>query len=163
MLCYEVETPTKFFLKLLTVLSREEMEKAMTMLCSVWRAHNDFVWNNVMPCSYRVIGSALSFLLDWQEVRAPAVEQRVVRFKLWHAPSRGFVKVNVDAGFLANSLEMGAGMLIRDDKGVFISCRTIVHQGLMRVDDMEAWAVAVALRWVVSVGYSHVVVETDSR
>lgn len=83
--------------------------------------------------------------------------------QLWHAPTRGFVKVNVDVGFVAESSEMGAGMALRDDEGAFVACRTVVYQVLMRIEEGEAWAVAMALRWVVSIGYSHVVMETDSK
>lgn len=95
------------------------------------------------------MGSALFALKEWQEIRVPSRKIVVPSCKNWHVPSHGFVKCNVDGGFFEDSMETGIGMVLRDEVGEFIACRTVVHTGLMGVDEGEAWGVIDAIKWVI--------------
>lgn len=83
--------------------------------------------------------------------------------KKWHAPRWDFLEINMGASFLFNSMEIGIGMIVHDNEGRFLLCRTMVRSGLMQIDDGEAWGVEEALHWAYSLGFERVHVETDSK
>lgn len=62
-----------------------------------------------------------------------------------HAPVQGFIKINIDVRFFEYSLETRVGMVVRDDAGAFIACRTVTYMGLLSGDIGEAWAMVEAL------------------
>ncbi|KAL6565990.1 hypothetical protein OROHE_005045 [Orobanche hederae] len=65
--------------------------------------------------------------------------------------------------FFEDSLEMGIGMVIHDDLGEFICCRSVVRPGLMGIVEGKVWGVVEAIRWAIYLGLQAVTVETDSR
>lgn len=85
-----------------------------------------------------------------------------VTCKLWLAPGRDYVQINVGASFLADTMETGIRMIMHDEEGQFMSCRTMVRTDLLQVDDGEAWGVE-ALRWAYNLDLNKVQVETNSK
>ncbi|KAL8493852.1 hypothetical protein ACS0TY_024860 [Phlomoides rotata] len=73
-----------------------------------------------------------------------------------HLSSPSYVKVNVDAGFFEKSLETGIYMVIHDEAGDLIACRTVVTPIFMKIDDGEAWGVFETIRWAKNLGYSKI-------
>ncbi|XVF50051.1 hypothetical protein PTKIN_Ptkin04bG0063500 [Pterospermum kingtungense] len=57
----------------------------------------------------------------------------------------------------------GFGIVLRDDKGVFIAARTVIDVGLPEVKDSEALGLLRALIWVKKLGYRCVVYELDCK
>ncbi|KAL8492939.1 hypothetical protein ACS0TY_024225 [Phlomoides rotata] len=54
-------------------------------------------------------------------------------------------------------------MVARDDEGGFLMGRTLVAQGLMEVDEGEAWGVVEAMCWAKDLEFDRVIIETDSK
>lgn len=80
----------------------------------------------------------MAVLHEWKEVRLPGPKDQ--RCGKWHAPQQGYMKVNVDTSFFADSTTTGVGMIIHDEEGEFMACRMLQRTGIMKlVDEAEAW------------------------
>ncbi|KAL8468206.1 hypothetical protein ACS0TY_031441 [Phlomoides rotata] len=76
----------------------------------------------------------------------------------------GFFKVNADASFHELFGLTEDSMIVRNDDGVFVLRRTIKRQGLMLVDEGEAWGLLEALNWISDLGrLEKVEMETNSK
>ncbi|KAL8500700.1 hypothetical protein ACS0TY_020329 [Phlomoides rotata] len=87
-----------------------------------------------------VIHHASTILQEWRAVRIkdPKLSPEDFRCLLWHKPPPSHIKINVDAG---------VGMVVRDEEGGFLMGRSLVSQGLMEVDEGEAWGVLEVMSW----------------
>ncbi|KAL8549976.1 hypothetical protein ACS0TY_008703 [Phlomoides rotata] len=65
----------------------------------------------------------------------------------------------MDGGFFADSFQMGVGMIVRDDEGGFVVCRSLLVDGLFDVG--EVMALYEALLWLQNLGLENVIVEVD--
>lgn len=54
-------------------------------------------------------------------------------------------------------------MVIHDETGEYICCRILVQPGMMKVDEGEAWGVVEAAKWALNLGFTRVLVESDSK
>ncbi|KAL8537721.1 hypothetical protein ACS0TY_012751 [Phlomoides rotata] len=75
----------------------------------------------------------------------------------------GGLHLNVDASFFEHLSLTGAGVIVRDDEGEFVLCKTITRHCIMSVDEGEAWALLQALSWVSNLGIDKIEFETDSK
>lgn len=80
----------------------------------------------------------------------------------WSKPSMGLIKVNVDGSVSSIGGKAGCGGVIRDHdgrwKGGFMA-----SIGVCSIDEAEAWAVWHGLRFAISQGHRHILLESDSR
>ncbi|KAL8525450.1 hypothetical protein ACS0TY_014893 [Phlomoides rotata] len=53
----------------------------------------------------------------------------------WHKPQASFWKVNVDDAFFFDIMHTGIDMVLRDDLGVFVACKTMVLDTFYEVDE----------------------------
>ncbi|KAL8555178.1 hypothetical protein ACS0TY_003114 [Phlomoides rotata] len=81
----------------------------------------------------------------------------------WHPPLQGCVKLNVDASFFEDSLEMGLGVIIHDVVGAFVSCRSLVIPRVYRIDEGEAMGHLEALSWIKQLGLLSVKIEMEGK
>jgi hypothetical protein len=56
---------------------------------------------------------------------------------MWSKPSRGVVKINVDASFHGDTLSGASGAIARDDKGDFIAAANWFIPHIQDVDAAE--------------------------
>lgn len=73
------------------------------------------------------------------------------------------MKINVDANFYSDSLQLGTDMILHDDAGCFVACQSMVRIGLLKVDKGEALVLVEAMKWATNLGLSRVQFEIDSR
>lgn len=137
---------------------------AMT-LWQIWRERNSMVWNEKHKNVVAVVHEAASFLTEWGASRSFMVgcSSTTHQCKAWHPPSPGFWKVNVDAAFFVDSMQMGVGMVLRDNSGAHIIGRTLLFNSNFAVDVGEALGIYEALSWVKQLGLERIVVEGDSK
>ncbi|KAL8467908.1 hypothetical protein ACS0TY_031233 [Phlomoides rotata] len=96
-------------------------------------ARNDVVWNDVKP-------------LEWKSVIVLVIKpQQQTHCVCWDKPRASFWKVNVDDAFFSNSTHTCVNMILRDDQGVFVACKTIVLATFYDVDEGEALGLFEAL------------------
>ncbi|KAL8470914.1 hypothetical protein ACS0TY_033480 [Phlomoides rotata] len=83
--------------------------------------------------------------------------------KKWRLPESGFMKANVDAAFFVDSLEMGLGVIIHDERGHHLFSRSHVMPGLYEPEEGEAIGLHEALSWIKDLGVTKVVIEMDAK
>lgn len=126
-------------MKILVMFSTEECERIMATTWAIWRCRNLIVWNDKRMSPVDVIHMAAWAITEWKEVKQPSLEpRRSTTCRQWHKPPRNFVKLIIDASFFSDSLQTGVGMVVRNEDGVFMNARTILHDELLRTDDGEA-------------------------
>lgn len=54
-------------------------------------------------------------------------------------------------------------MVIHDDMGEFVCYCSLVHPGVMQIDEGEAWGVVEAIKQAGRLGLNWVIVESDSK
>lgn len=52
--------------------------------------------------------------------------------------------------------------MIWSDDGSFVVAKSILREGLLHVEEGEAWGVLEALKWAMEMELSNVIIETDS-
>lgn len=130
--CYEIDNTQDFFLHILSHCDREESEKVMATTWAIWRNRNQIVWEGKYGTPSQSVHAKAWSLMEWKEVWLPRLEPtRPERCRWWHRPPEGFAKVNVDAGFFAESLRMRTGLVIRNENDRSLSFRTSWREGLM--------------------------------
>jgi hypothetical protein len=133
----------EWLLHLLAVIPEVQRAMLLMILWRIWHVHNEITHGKDMPPvegSKRFLASYLdSLLMIKQDPKADPVKGKMVLSydqgfsKLprelggrqregakWEAPTEGMVKLNTDGSFV-NSEEAGAGMVLRDHKGVVIA------------------------------------------
>lgn len=81
---------------------------------------------------------------------------------LWAKPGIGFLKLNVDGVYNANSLMGGVGAVIRDSDGNFVAGLAMAFDHVSSPLFAKALAVREGLALVSSRGFQNVLVESDS-
>ncbi|KQJ89430.1 hypothetical protein BRADI_4g25636v3 [Brachypodium distachyon] len=80
----------------------------------------------------------------------------------WTKPPTDRVKLNVDAGFDADSLRATMGAIIRDHHGNFVSATNWKIDFVADVEAAEAHVVRIGLELVALTGCTRVIIESDS-
>lgn len=91
---------------------------------------------------------------DWQQTQrnlkcrsSSSVENASKEIIKWKPPQEGHLKINMDASLSRESDSFSLGMVIRDDKGVFLEGKVIRLQYMEMALDAETRGVLEALRW----------------
>jgi ribonuclease HI len=87
--------------------------------------------------------------------REPSVTQK------WVPPPMGSVLVNVDAAVFASSRRMGAGIVVRDHAGLFITACGDSQQEVTSPEMAEALALRRAVSFAVNEGFTKVIFASD--
>ncbi|KAL6575261.1 hypothetical protein OROMI_012546 [Orobanche minor] len=159
----EVDGLTELVLRLVDELPPAKLEAFAMTLWQVWRCRNNKVWQDEEMPAWRAIQLGTAFVADWKAVRNRQEGPRVQRCRRWHAPAEGRVKFNSDASFFDDSLSMGIGLVVRNDRGDVLHYRTLLWPGLMRVEEGEAFAVLEAMKWAQELGFMDVEFEFDAQ
>ncbi|RAL42335.1 hypothetical protein DM860_012118 [Cuscuta australis] len=78
-------------------------------------------------------------------------------------PPLGYMKVNVDASVGLMDGFVGFGFITRDHDGHFIVAKNFWCRRRFGVSEAEAIAVKEVLSWVISKGWSRVIIESDCK
>ncbi|KAL8500237.1 hypothetical protein ACS0TY_020006 [Phlomoides rotata] len=134
----------------------------------VWRIlkeRNNGVWTAAGTDEPTAVHLAHKFLHEWQEARNLRARKVTVRpaCAAWHYPPQGPLKLNVDAAFFADSLEMWIGLTLWDCNGSHVYNRTLALPGLYASDEGEAIGLFVVFTWVVELDLRNVLIEMDAK
>ncbi|XP_073049166.1 uncharacterized protein [Primulina eburnea] len=135
---------------------------------AIWKQRNNKLWNSCNLPASDTVYTAMNELYEWIAVksrRKPDDGKSPNRTEcvLWHPPPESFVKCNIDAAFPNGADVTGLEMVLRDDSGGFIGCRSSVYYGKLLVKEGEAMVLVEAINWVRNMGYQKVVFELDSK
>ena len=105
---------------------------------------------------------------EWQQVqenrhdKGSSGESSVLKKSVsWRPPDAGSMKINVDASLSKEFDSYAVGMVIRDDKVVFVEGKVARLTYMEQALDAEARGVLESLRWAVGKGFRRICVETD--
>ncbi|KAL8483014.1 hypothetical protein ACS0TY_025898 [Phlomoides rotata] len=85
------------------------------------------------------------------------------RCRAWHKPLLTFSKLNVDVDRFEDTHEMCIDIVIHDDNGEFVACRSLVIPGIYKVEEGEAMRLLEPLLWLKQLGLQRVQVEVDAK
>jgi hypothetical protein len=109
-------------------LSKDDAALFGCILWSIWKQHNNQIWNNIIDAQSFVFSRAVSLPHDWRVVREAAVTSGTVTRtelqQIWRKPMAGLVKCNIDASFPVNSNRVSIGIYVRNENGAFILAKT---------------------------------------
>ncbi|KAI5321972.1 hypothetical protein L3X38_031044 [Prunus dulcis] len=116
----------------------------------------------------KVIENALRAQREFIEIRRVPGDDVAVNNILnvhpasWNAPSSDFVKINVDGGWIGDTLKGGVGVVIRNTDGQFVGglAGPICCDSALAV---EAHSAIRGLALSANLGFKYVIVETDSK
>lgn len=134
----------------------------------VWKWRNDVIFNNTTQ--------TLRFKLSWIQFQlmeidrafansirlAPVQEYGEWTSLKWLRPRTGFVKVNIDGAVDLVTYHAGGGGVIRDSTGQWKGGFT-QNIGICTPLEANAWAALRGIQLAISLGFSRIVLETDSR
>lgn len=165
---WESDSVVEWLFKIIDKLHEPDIDKFAMVAWAIWKQRNNQLWNSTHLSAANTVFSGLNALYEWISVKFQpsntAVSSRKSHIcELWHPPPATFVKCNVDAAFPAGVGVTGFGMVLRDDAGAFLACRSAVFNGCLPVAEGEAMSFLEALSWVRNLGFQKVVFELDSK
>lgn len=132
----------------------QKQAEIVTLCWSLWRNHNDLVWNQRSSSVNKTVAAAKQYLTQWsiaQSRSSTALLQPPNAGDgecIWVNPQRNSVKVQVDATIFEELDAAGFGLIARDDTGMVIQAKSVVHMGKVSPVLAEAMAVKEALSWI---------------
>ncbi|GAU44727.1 hypothetical protein TSUD_88120 [Trifolium subterraneum] len=145
--------------------------KMATLLWCLWQNRNNKVWKNNKLSAQQVGVQAAHMWNEWSVVQGISSEQQSGDQQLvanrptiqWHNPRFGYVKCNVDASFFNIAGATGWGWCVRDHQGRFIIAGSNIMQARLNILEGEAMAIKEAMIEMIQKGFSHVIIESDSK
>ncbi|KAL8485142.1 hypothetical protein ACS0TY_027436 [Phlomoides rotata] len=165
-LALEADSVPDFFLQVLGQLSIEKREEFAMVVWRIWKERNSRVWGAISTDKQTAVRLAKRYLHEWQEIRQTKVTKQSAHrpaCSVWHYPPNGTLKLNVDAVFFVDSLEMEIGLTLWDSNGTHVYRRSLVLPGLYASEKGEAIGLFEALTWVKELDLRNVLIEMDAK
>jgi hypothetical protein len=89
--------------------------------------------------------------------------RKPVRVKQWKRPEEGWLKINTDAAFDANTCTGSAGVVIHDHSGLVVSAAARWFDGIPDTLTAKASAAKEGLELALELGYDRVILEVDCQ
>lgn len=163
----KIESCPGWLLKTLGSEARDKVVR-MIMILGIWNARNMRVWDSKIVPPELAMQWSVKQITQWQEVQVQKVKTVNVQICQadaairWLVPVAGGYKVNVDASVFARTSSFSIGMVLRDHVGGFCTARNLRKGAKVTVFEAEARGVLEAIRWIMEMGITNVVVECDS-
>lgn len=131
---------------------------------AIWNARNELVWNSRPPSPAVVSFGAMARLSAFSSIhvrqgggpKPPTVAQR------WTKPQPGWVKINVDGSWVADTDACGIGVVARDSDGAFLAGKALHVTDIFSAVQAEAVAAREGAVMAVERGFPNFVIESDS-
>ncbi|KAK6144889.1 hypothetical protein DH2020_021709 [Rehmannia glutinosa] len=161
-----VESFASWFFKMMEETTPSILAKVSMVLWSIWKQRNSKLWKNHYTNAAATVKNALDFLDMWIDARLYVPlqsEMTISPCKLWHPPQSSTLKCNIDAAFFRDQKRVGIGMVLRDDIGHVLLCRTCWFLGDIDVLEGESRGLLEGLQWVRSLGFFDVIFGVDAK
>ncbi|KAM6569078.1 hypothetical protein CsatB_017063 [Cannabis sativa] len=144
------------------------MEEAAVVSLSIWRARNDFVWQQRRRTAANVVASARTLLDQYKFAQkgkglslSPLIDGDHV-LERWTASAINKIKVNVDGALFEREGQFGFGCVDRDSNGNLVEAYTMGKLGQVQPEIAEIVGIKEALSWIDRHSWGQVILETDS-
>ncbi|XP_042969026.1 uncharacterized protein LOC122301701 [Carya illinoinensis] len=155
--------------KLMERLSMKKLEEMIVLLRRVWLHRNEFVFKKKLGYPKILVKTAVEGLLEYKI--AQILTKQVVKGQnsnarsviRWEKPESGCVKVNWDASLNLKERRMGAGIIVRDEKGKAL---VVVCDQKVNVDSLvvaECFALRMAIELCSELNIHKAIFEGDAR
>ncbi|KAF2313843.1 hypothetical protein GH714_018249 [Hevea brasiliensis] len=144
------------------------MLQICAILWNIWQHRNSSIWRNQTSTSSKIVSGAEIYLSEWtcaqERSSGPVLADRRDSVPLsWIRPTSGYLKCNVDASIFSHCNCSGYARVIHDHRGAFKVGYGGVLLGSPTPREVEGLALRQILSWLISSGYSRVVIEVDSQ
>lgn len=95
------------------------------------------------------------------ETMVPSSRLKLQNHQVWTAPKPGQLKLNVDASVNFNCRTTTIGGLVRDNSGLCLGAFN-ARLDFCSLLIAEVWAINYNVKWLLSLGFHNVVIESDS-
>lgn len=146
------------------------LEKVSAILYGIWLARNSQIFQGKHIPAWDISYKALAHLADYQahsrssipQHHSPAKTDRNSHNASWSPPSRGILKMNVDA-HLSSDGRWFSGLILRRSDGSIVGAATRSHLGTNDAIVGEALGLVDAIEMIESYGISEVIIEMDNQ
>ncbi|KAL8156219.1 hypothetical protein AgCh_001348 [Apium graveolens] len=145
--------------------STKEQCAQIGLLCwSLWIRRNTWVWDRKAMSSFGVNAMAMSLFQDWRKAQEKGNEcQSRGQMQQWCKPPPGWIKINIDASCRVDYDFIGAGCVVRNEKGEFMRTRACQIGGRMQAKESEVRSLKEALLWVRQWRTTKCIFEMDAK
>lgn len=168
---WEVESASDWLLDKLCNETLDNVIKIATVLWGVWFARNKriFEGRNMSPTA--TICWSSKQIVEWRlantrrnQIHVEQSESKQQHIQRWKPPETGDFKINVDASVVEGLNSYAVGMVLRNHRGDYISCKTMRFTGEVQVVEAEMVAILEAMLWLeeLHLGSVKVAIESDS-
>ncbi|XP_074356116.1 uncharacterized protein LOC141695803 [Apium graveolens] len=165
----EVEHAPDWILNKICEGSRDEVVRIARVLWGIWFVRNKKVWENKAVTPGTAMDMSAKLFLDWKhavsirKVTQTNVNSSVVVPQMsWSPPEIGCFKLNTDASFRSDSASFSIGLVLRDHLGSFVAGKAASFTNCHTVLEAETIAIWEGFKWLTSMSYQYVSVESDS-
>ncbi|XP_004298184.1 PREDICTED: uncharacterized protein LOC101290856 [Fragaria vesca subsp. vesca] len=156
-----METIEAWIQDILENLQAPQMEVFFILLWSIWVERNYVVWNGSRVDPRETVRWVMALLDEYKRAQPVANKgKRSRQEERWIFPPRGKLKLNLDGAYREDG-SGGAGMLVRDEKGIVKGAWSVHLTNLNSPLQAEAMACREGLRRAVEQGWLNIDVESD--
>jgi len=133
----------------------------------IWLRRNSYIFERTIEppnCLLKCVSEAVEeFRLA--NTQAPGIPTLVHGFQAasWCAPSRGWIKVNWDAGLDRHQDLMGVGLIARDEEGCVKATMCYLQKYVLDPTEADAFGARLGAEFTRFMGFSSIALEGDSQ
>ncbi|MBA0760086.1 hypothetical protein Gotri_022868 [Gossypium trilobum] len=130
---------------------------------AIWFSRNKFLHERKVQSLKEIIIFIRSFGLEYRSSAENLKYPQPRSMVKWSPPPQGWLKINVDAGLLIAKKRAVSGFIIRNGEGFIMGSGFQRHNLVHSVVIAEALAILHGLQFALDLGFSNVILESDSR
>lgn len=145
------------------MLNNINKEEVAITIWAIWHARNKFVHEKQNQSVETVVTFIRGFGQEFRKASVPLQHPQPRSIVHWEPPSGHWVKINVDASFSVSTNKAASGFVVRNNEGQIMGSGYKNHHLISSVVRAEAMAGLDGLHFAIDLGFTHVVLETDSK
>ncbi|KAK8369074.1 hypothetical protein V6Z12_A01G087500 [Gossypium hirsutum] len=145
------------------VWSNNRKEEIAIAIWALWFSRNRYAYENKLQSAEKLVTFITGFALEHRDCALILKHPKPRSIVVWMPPPQGWVKINVDAGIFAVNNRAVLRFIIRNDEGFVMGLGFKGHNLVHSVVIAEAIAVLHRLQFVLDMGFSKVVLESNSK
>lgn len=165
----EVEYVADWLLNKMSNDTPENLGRIAAVLWGVWVARNKRIFENKNMSPAVTMNWSMTQIREWRDAnkkrKMNGSNQRGSRQHHggeWVIPDMGSRKMNVDAAVKEGHNSFSVGLVLRDDKGLYIAGKTMHFAGQVQVVEAETIAILEGLLWLEDFPPRPTIIESDS-
>ncbi|XP_040942069.1 uncharacterized protein [Gossypium hirsutum] len=143
--------------------SSDRKDEIAITIWALWFSRNKFVHEQKMQSIEEVVTFIRGFSREFRGISSILQHPRPRDLNKWVPPLPNWVKINVDTGFSAARQHAASGFIIRNDEWLIMGSGFKTHNLVRSVVLDEATVVLHGLQFAPEMGFSNVILESDSR